>query len=111
MDISLGELLELVMDREAGVLRFMGSQRVGGGCVILQVEEVVLPGSSPQQPANFGKCAEVKLLPLLLLKRSLEYERETQTHNCFCSRCYELTQQVQNEEQRQGETSSVWHLY
>ena len=29
MDISLCELLELVMDREAGVLRFMGSQRVG----------------------------------------------------------------------------------
>ena len=29
MDISLCELLELVMGREAGVLRFMGSQRVG----------------------------------------------------------------------------------
>ena len=29
MDMSLGELRELVMDREAGVLRFMGSQRVG----------------------------------------------------------------------------------
>ena len=29
MDVSLGELRELVMDREAGVLRFMGSQRVG----------------------------------------------------------------------------------
>ena len=26
--VSLGELGELVMDREAGVLRFMGSQRV-----------------------------------------------------------------------------------
>ena len=29
MDMSLGELQKLVMDREAGVLRFMGSQRVG----------------------------------------------------------------------------------
>ena len=29
MDVSLCELWELVMDREAGVLRFMGSQRVG----------------------------------------------------------------------------------
>ena len=29
MDMSLSELWELVMDRGAGVLRFMGSQRVG----------------------------------------------------------------------------------
>ena len=29
MDMSLGELRELVMDRRPGVLRFMGSQRVG----------------------------------------------------------------------------------
>ena len=29
MDVSLSELQELVMDREPGVLRFMGSQRVG----------------------------------------------------------------------------------
>ena len=29
MDVSLSELQELVMDREAGVLRFMGSLRVG----------------------------------------------------------------------------------
>ena len=29
MDMSLSELRELVMDRELGVLRFMGSQRVG----------------------------------------------------------------------------------
>ena len=29
MDMSLGELQELVMDREACVLRFMGLQRVG----------------------------------------------------------------------------------
>ena len=29
MDIGLGELQELVMDRKPGVLRFMGSQRVG----------------------------------------------------------------------------------
>ena len=28
MDIGLGELRKLVMDREAGVLRFMGLQRV-----------------------------------------------------------------------------------
>ena len=28
MDMSLSESLELVMDREAGVLQFMGSQRV-----------------------------------------------------------------------------------
>ena len=28
MDMSLSELWELVMDREAGVLQFMGSQRV-----------------------------------------------------------------------------------
>ena len=33
MDMSLGELRELVMDREAWVLRFMGSQRVGCVCV------------------------------------------------------------------------------
>ena len=32
MDVSLSELQELVMDREAGVLRFMGSQRVGHNC-------------------------------------------------------------------------------
>ena len=29
IDMGLGELWELVMDREACVLRFMGSQRVG----------------------------------------------------------------------------------
>ena len=29
MDVSLSELRELVMDREAWLLRFMGSQRVG----------------------------------------------------------------------------------
>ena len=29
MDMGLGELQELVMDRKPGVLRFMGSQRVG----------------------------------------------------------------------------------
>ena len=29
MDMSLSELQELVMDREACMLRFMGSQRVG----------------------------------------------------------------------------------
>ena len=29
MDMGLSELWELVMDREAGVLRFVGSQRVG----------------------------------------------------------------------------------
>ena len=29
MDVSLSELRELVMDRRPGVLRFMGSQRVG----------------------------------------------------------------------------------
>ena len=29
MDVSLSELRELVMDREPGVLQFMGSQRVG----------------------------------------------------------------------------------
>ena len=29
MDMSLGELRELVMDRETWVLRFMGSQKVG----------------------------------------------------------------------------------
>ena len=29
MDMSLGELRELVMDRRPGMLRFMGSQRVG----------------------------------------------------------------------------------
>ena len=29
MDVSLSELRELVMDKEAGVLRFMGLQRVG----------------------------------------------------------------------------------
>ena len=28
MDVSLGELQELVMDRRPGVLRFMGSQRI-----------------------------------------------------------------------------------
>ena len=31
MDVSLSELQELVMDREACVLQFMGSQRVGHG--------------------------------------------------------------------------------
>ena len=29
MDMSLSKLQELVMDREAGMLRFMGSQRLG----------------------------------------------------------------------------------
>ena len=29
MDVSPSELWEMVMDREAGVLRFMGLQRVG----------------------------------------------------------------------------------
>ena len=31
VDVSLSELREMVMDREAGVLRFMGSQRVRHG--------------------------------------------------------------------------------
>ena len=31
MDMSLGRLQELVMDRKAGVLQSMGSQRVGHG--------------------------------------------------------------------------------
>ena len=31
IDMSLRKLWELVMDREADVLRFMGSQRVGHG--------------------------------------------------------------------------------
>ena len=29
MEVSLSELREMVMDRESGVLRFMGLQRVG----------------------------------------------------------------------------------
>ena len=29
MDVNLSELREMVMDREDGMLRFMGSQRVG----------------------------------------------------------------------------------
>ena len=29
MDVSLSELLELATDRRPGVLRFMGSQRIG----------------------------------------------------------------------------------
>ena len=29
MDVSLSELRELVMDRDSGVLQFMGLQRVG----------------------------------------------------------------------------------
>ena len=29
MDMSLSELQEMVMDREPGVLQFMGSQKVG----------------------------------------------------------------------------------
>ena len=29
MDVSLSELREMVMDRDASVLRFMGSKRVG----------------------------------------------------------------------------------
>ena len=29
MDVSLSELRELVLDKKAGVLRFIGSQRVG----------------------------------------------------------------------------------
>ena len=33
MDMSLSELQELVMDGEAYVLQFMGSQRVGHDCV------------------------------------------------------------------------------
>ena len=32
MDVSLSELWELVMDREAGMLQFMGSQRVRHDC-------------------------------------------------------------------------------
>ena len=32
MDVSLSELRELVMDREAWRVRFMGSQRVGHDC-------------------------------------------------------------------------------
>ena len=36
MDMGLGGLQELVMDREAGVLRFIGLQRVGHNLVTEQ---------------------------------------------------------------------------
>ena len=50
MDMSLGKLQELVMDRRPGVLWFMGSQRVGNDWVIelnwtervLNYEEIIL---------------------------------------------------------------------
>ena len=39
MDMGLGELQELVMDREPGMLRFMESQRVGHDSVSEQQQE------------------------------------------------------------------------
>ena len=44
MDLSLSELWELVMDREAGVLQFMGSQRVGHNWAT----DLIWSGRNPQ---------------------------------------------------------------
>ena len=40
MDMSLSKLREIVMDREAGMLQFMGSQRVGQDLVTEQQQQI-----------------------------------------------------------------------
>jgi len=83
MDVSLGELRELVMDREAGVLRFMGSQRVGQDWVtdliwstsqysyyIFEVKDFVLLNMLLEYSAENNQSVANKLVAL---KGSMSY--------------------------------------
>ena len=47
VDMSLSKLREIVMDREAGMLQFMGSQRVGQDLVTEQQQQIWIHAAIP----------------------------------------------------------------
>ena len=47
MDMSLSKLREMVKDREACILQFMGLQRIGQDCMTEQQQQCIFKISSP----------------------------------------------------------------
>ena len=56
MDMSLSKLWELVMDRKPGVLRFMGSQRVGHDWTTEEQQQWIVRGLPWGSAVDKGLC-------------------------------------------------------